>query len=196
MTLNIPSTSLRSKYLKTLPVGTVYKDPKSGYNYKVTEKKLNNTLIKVAVAYLGSDIEPISLQDVTEEYLKIEHPQKANIMKLMKNRLIALQKENKVLLEQQQKSLYQRIKDHLNEQNYYETKDVFYCLHSGMVLPLKKKLYPSIEEAMAILDESVDKIFKDSKVLLKTMSKQHSIQTKLFQLLINKTEAETKEILL
>ena len=50
MTLNIPSTSVRSKYLKTLPVGTVYKDPKSGYNYEVTEKKLNNTLIKAAVA--------------------------------------------------------------------------------------------------------------------------------------------------
>jgi hypothetical protein len=99
MTLNTPSTSLI--HLITLPEETVYKEPKYGYNYQVTEKKLNNTFIKVAVAYLGSDREPISLEDVTEEYLKIENPHKANIMKLKKNRLIALQ-EDKRLLEQQQ----------------------------------------------------------------------------------------------
>ena len=87
MTLNIPSTSVRSKYLKTLPVGTVYKDPKAGYNYEFTEKKLNNTLIRAAVAYLGSEKQPISL-DVPEEFLKVEHPHKANVMKLMKNRLM------------------------------------------------------------------------------------------------------------
>ena len=92
MTLNIPSASVRSN---TLPVGCVYKDPKSGYNYQVIEKILNNSLVKTAIAYLGSDEQPISLEEVPEEFLKIEHPNKANVMKLMKNRLMALQEENK-----------------------------------------------------------------------------------------------------
>ena len=64
MTLNIPSTSVRSKYLKTLPIGTVYVDPKSGYNFEVIEKKIKNSLTKVAVVYLGSDKDPILVQEV------------------------------------------------------------------------------------------------------------------------------------
>ena len=187
MTLNIPSTSVRSKYFKTLPVGTVYKDPKSCYNYQVTEKKLNNTLIKAAVAYLGSDKQPISL-DVPDEFLKVEHPHKANVMKLMKSRLMSLQDENKWLLEQQHKSLYQRIKDHLNKKTYHETGDFYYCLHSGMVLPLKKKHYLTVEDALSAVDDSIEKIFQDPKILCKTMSKQHAIQSNLYQLLTFKED--------
>lgn len=64
MTLNIPSTSLRAKYLKTLPINTVYIDPKNGQNYKVVERKLNNSLIKAAEHYLGNDIEPTVLENI------------------------------------------------------------------------------------------------------------------------------------
>ena len=64
MTLNIPSTCLRSKYLKKLPIGTCFTDPKSGYNYEIVEKKLNDTLVKVAIPYLASEKEPITLSDI------------------------------------------------------------------------------------------------------------------------------------
>jgi hypothetical protein len=195
MTLNIPSTSVRSKYLKTLPVGCVYKDPKSGYNYRVIEKKLNNTLIKTAIAYLGSE-QPISLEEISEEFLKIEHPNKANVMKLMKNQLMTLQEENKRLLENQHKSLYQKIKDNLNGKTYHETDELYYCLHSGLVLPMKKKRYATIDDALSVLEDTIDRIFKDSEILSKAMSKQHSIQSCLYQLLICQDESEIKEILL
>jgi hypothetical protein len=92
------------------------------------------------------------LENVPEEYLKIEHPHKANVMKLMKNRLMTLQEENKRLLEQQHQSLYQRIKDQLSEKTYHETDEVYYCLHSGLVLPLKKKHYHTVEDALSALD--------------------------------------------
>ena len=62
MPLNIPSTSVRSKYLKTLAVGTVYKDPKSGYNYEVVEKKLNSSLVKVSIPVLCQIFNPIYIK--------------------------------------------------------------------------------------------------------------------------------------
>jgi hypothetical protein len=130
----------------------VYKDPKSGYNYQVIEKKLNNTLIKTAIAFLGLE-QPISLEEIPKEFLKIEHPNKANVMKLMKNRLMALQEENKRLLENQHKSLYQKIKDNLNGKTDYETDDLYYCLHSGLVLPMKKKHYARIDDALSVLED-------------------------------------------
>jgi hypothetical protein len=193
MTLSIPATSLRSKYIKTLPVGCCYKDPKSGYNYQVIEKKLNNTLVKVAVACIGSDKQVITLDDVPDEFFKLEHPQKANIMKVMKNRLMILQQQNQRLLEERNKPLYQRIKEISKEKNFFETDDMYYCLQSGMVLPMKKKQYPSVESALSKLDDSIDKIFKDSKLLCKAMAKQHSIQSNLFKLLSCQGESESKE---
>ena len=128
-----------------------------------------------------------------EEFLKIEHPHKANAMKLMKNRLMNLQEENRRLLEQQHKSLYQRIKDLLNEKTHHETDDVYYCLHSGLVLPLKKKHYTTIENALSAVDDSID---QDPKILCNTMSKLHAIQSSLYQLLACKDDSEIKEILI
>ena len=199
MALNIPSTSIRSNYVKKLKVGTVYTDPKTRYNYQVIEKKMNNSLVKVAVAYLGGDIEPILLQDVPEEYLKIDQPQKPNVMKLMKNKIIYLQEENKRLVEREQKSLYQRINELLDEKdNYYECDDAYYFLHSGLVIPLKKKYYQTVEEAMKGLDDAIDKIFKDTKSVQKTMFKQHSIQSNLYELLTcsKDNKNDVKDVLL
>ena len=83
--------------------------------------------------YLSSDKQPIELNEIPKEYLRLDSVPKANILKSMKSRLTELQLENKRLLEDQHKSLYQRIKYILNEKNYYETDDVYYCLHSGLV---------------------------------------------------------------
>ena len=84
------------------------------------EKKIKNSLTKVAVVYLGSEKDPILLKEVPEEHLKIEHPHKENVMKLMKSRMNSLQEENRRLLENQHKSLYQRIQGHLNDKSYYQ----------------------------------------------------------------------------
>jgi len=66
---------------------------------------------------------------------------------------------------------------------YYESNDIYYCLHSGIIIPMKKKNYPTVDDALSNLDDTVTAIFKDSKILQKTMLKQHSIQFKLYELL-------------
>jgi hypothetical protein len=114
MTITLPSTSIKAKYLRTIPVSSVYRDP-NGYNYQVVEKKMNNSLIKSAQHYLGQEIEPIILQDIPEDMLKKDNPNKANITKLMKSRINELEESVKQLLQQQHKSLYQRIQDLLDE---------------------------------------------------------------------------------
>jgi hypothetical protein len=47
--LNLPSTTVKSKYLKCLPIKTTYQDPINGYFYQVVEKEFNSSLIKAAV---------------------------------------------------------------------------------------------------------------------------------------------------
>ena len=37
----IPSTTVKSRFLKTLPVGTIYKDPRNNHIYIIEEKKIN-----------------------------------------------------------------------------------------------------------------------------------------------------------
>ena len=40
----IPSTTVKSRFLKTLPVGTIYKDPRNNHIYIIEEKKINECL--------------------------------------------------------------------------------------------------------------------------------------------------------
>ena len=44
MTFNIPSTTVKSKYLKSLPISTVFRDPRNDYSYQVVERDNNSTL--------------------------------------------------------------------------------------------------------------------------------------------------------
>jgi hypothetical protein len=66
--LNLPSSSLRSKYIKNLPTGTIYLDPRNNHIYQVVEKRVNNSLLKVASNYVGNE-EPIVLEDVSDAIL-------------------------------------------------------------------------------------------------------------------------------
>jgi hypothetical protein len=201
MTITLSSTSIKAKYLHTIPVSSVYRDP-NGYSYQVVEKKMNNSLIKSAQHYLGQEIEPIILQNIPEDMLKKDNPNKANITKLMKSRINELEESVKQLLQQQHKSLYQRIQDLLDEKElkYHEINDTFYLLHSGIVFPFKKKYYPNVDAALSDLEKVADNLFKDNKMLQKMMHKQHSIQSKLYQELLNigksNEDDEVKEILL
>ncbi len=55
------STTVKSRFLQTLPVGTIYKDPRNGHSYIIEEKKINECLSKTGVPYIGSDA-PIEIQ--------------------------------------------------------------------------------------------------------------------------------------
>jgi hypothetical protein len=78
MKLTIPSTTVKSRFLKTLPVGTIYKDPRNGHSYIIEEKKINECLSKTGVPYIGSDA-PIEIQ-VPDKYMKLDNPKRANII--------------------------------------------------------------------------------------------------------------------
>jgi hypothetical protein len=60
MTFHIPSTTVKSKYLKSLPISTVFRDPRNNYSYQVVERDNHSTLSKAAVSYLGQS-EPITI---------------------------------------------------------------------------------------------------------------------------------------
>jgi hypothetical protein len=129
------STSVRSKFLKTLPINTCFKDPRSGQIFKVVEKNVNGVLIKAAVIYHGNDVEPIILDNIPDEMLKLDNPIKSNPNKLLKSKILSLEEKYRSLLQHQFKSLYHRLKELLDD-NYFESDDTFYLLHSGLVLPI------------------------------------------------------------
>ena len=89
MQLVIPSSTLRSKYITTIPIGSVIKDPLNGHSHIVEEKKLNNALSKVASPYFG-DTEPTEIT-VEEKHLKLVNPKRANVNAIMKNRIKELE---------------------------------------------------------------------------------------------------------
>jgi hypothetical protein len=168
--------------------------------YKVIEKKLSsNSYAKVAVNHVNAqpgDPEPIKLEDVPESMFKCENLNKANINKSMKNKILTLEERVKTLMNNQSKSLYRRVKELLDD-NCYETDSTIYILHSGLVLPFKRDFYPTLEDAKDNLDKMVHRLFKDTKVLGKVMEKQHSVQEKLYDLVMNEydSESDTREIL-
>ena len=86
MSLHIPSSNVKSKFLKTLPVGTVFQDPRGKYSHEVVEKRVNSTFTKAAVPYRGSK-EPITIKAL-EKFLKLENPNSANTMSFMKQILL------------------------------------------------------------------------------------------------------------
>ncbi|KAI8836002.1 hypothetical protein BJ741DRAFT_564379 [Chytriomyces cf. hyalinus JEL632] len=85
----VPSTSVRSKYLKSLPIGTVHRDPRNNHIYEIQERKINSTLSKVGIPYFGSN-EAIMI-DVPDKHLKMENPIRANINQSMKEKIAELE---------------------------------------------------------------------------------------------------------
>ena len=95
MKLSIPSTSFKARFLKTLPIGTVYKDPRNGHSYSVEERKQGQSFSKIGVPYIGS-VEPI-IVEVADTLLKQLNPQRTNIMTSMKAKIAQLEAENEQL---------------------------------------------------------------------------------------------------
>jgi hypothetical protein len=115
--LTIPSTTVKSRFLKTLPVGTIYKDPRNGHSYIIEEKKINECLSKTGVPYIGRDA-PIEIK-VPDKYMKLDNPKRANIIALMKDKLNQLESLNRELMcKLVVKSRYQQIKELMGERKY------------------------------------------------------------------------------
>ena len=68
--LNLPSTTVRSKYLRALPINTVYLDPKNGHKYQVIERRVGSVLLKAALNYLDKEIEAIQLEGITPDMFR------------------------------------------------------------------------------------------------------------------------------
>ena len=197
--LRLPSSCLRAKYIKTLPLNFIFEDPKSGLKYQVVEKKVNNNYVKVACHYFGN-LEASPLGDISGSMMKIENPIRANITKNMKSKINQLETTVRDLIKQLNVPSYQRIKNLLDGDRHFETDDNIYCLHSGIIIPLRRKHYKTLEYALESIDDVASRLFKEPKALTKLMEKQVDIQSELFQLLMNEgqltDEDETREITL
>jgi hypothetical protein len=131
------------------------------------------------------------LENIPEDMFKQDNPVKVNPNKLLKSKTQSLQDKCRVLLQNQYKSLYHRIKELLDD-NYHETSDCFYLLHSGLVLPFKMVHYSTKDDARRAVDKKFCTIFSDIDIFPKVMEKQHKIQHKLYQLIM-KNEDDSDE---
>jgi ribosomal protein S18 len=188
MTFNIPSTTVKSKYLKSLPISTVFQDPRNDYSYQVIERDNNSTLSKAAVPYLGKK-DPIKIS-VPDKYLKLENPKRANIMAVMKQRITELEQMNKKLAKAKHKTTYHKIQEALGDNRHFETDSKIFIIAHGVVYPLRKRHYSSTEEALDAAEEIEKVIWKDTKLLEKFMSNQPKIQSKLLEVLTNEKPIE------
>ncbi len=120
MKLTVPSSTVKCKFLKTLSLGTVYKDPRNNKVYQVQERKIGNSYSRIAVPYFGSD-EPLELS-VPDKLMKAENPERANIMSVMKQKLCQLEKLNSQLMcKLDLKARFDQIQELLDGEKYHET---------------------------------------------------------------------------
>jgi hypothetical protein len=185
----IPSTTVKSRFLKTLPVGTIYKDPRNNHVYIIEEKKINECLSKIGTPYLGS--EPCIEIQVPDKYMKLDNPKRANVLSLMKEKLNQLESLNKDLLTKLDvKSRYQQIKQLMGERKFYETERDIYCVGDECIV-YQMRITESKEEAYQLLERYIQCVWKDPSMLARLMEKQVKIQSKLLHLLTQEIGKET-----
>jgi hypothetical protein len=189
--LNLPSTTVKSKYLKCLPIQTTYQDPINGYFYQVVEKEFNSSLIKAALpSFDGTKAIKI---DVPEKFLKLQNTTRPNINALMKQRLTELEAENKCLKSNKYRCTTTRIKEQLNGKCYYESEDYFYCFKDNIIVPVKKSKYPKVEDALQKHESTMEEVWKDSDILHKVIQKQDKLQETLLALLFHEATSGSYE---
>jgi hypothetical protein len=119
----------------------------------------------------------------------MQNPVRANVMTIMKNRIIELEEENERLVKNRYIStFYRQIVDLMGNKTHHETEDQVYAIRDNLVFPIKKKNHSTLDEAFAALDESLKEIWKDPKILNKVIKKQPSLQSKLLEILLNKED--------
>jgi maltooligosyltrehalose synthase len=180
MKLTVPSTAIKSHFLKSLPLNTVYKDPRNEHIYEIQEKKFGSSFSKIAVPYFGQK-EFIEIQ-VPDKYMKMENPERANIMLKMKERMLQLEDLNTQLMSKlNTKSCLEQITEVLAGSKYYETDSEIFKIENGIVFYLRRK---DVEGNLKqCLDEFVVKVLNNPSKLSKIMDRQQMFQQKLFNLL-------------
>lgn len=183
--INLPATTVKCKYLKSLPIKTVYQDPLNKFFYQVVERECNSSLVKSAVpSFDGSKAIQI---DVPSKYLKLQNTSRPNINALLKQRLTQLEQENKLLKTKRFKSTISVIKELLDGKCYFEGDDHYYCFKDNLIMPVKKSKYPIVEDALKKHETTMEQVWKDSQTLQKVMSKQEKLQETLLELLLLET---------
>lgn len=183
--LVIPSCSLRSRYIKSIPINQIILDPVNKHKYIIEEKRLtNNTLSKVASPYFGEE-EPLAL-DVDDKHLKIANPKRFNPSVLMKHRISEL--EDKV--EQLNKHLksaskYEQIKYYLGDEKYHSDGKYLYTARDGIVYAAK--INGTLEQTESSMEDFIKSSWKKPEVLHSLMLGQKRLQAKLLELLTNET---------
>jgi hypothetical protein len=182
MTITIPNSSLRAKYLRKLPYNSVFKDPVNSLLYRVEEGIQNNCLSKVAVPYHGDDQEPIELEEVEEKHLKLANPKRHNVNLLLKNRISELEEKVEQLNSKlSNRSKYEQIKQHLNGDIFYEGPKYMYSIQDGIIVPFKIEL--DLDETKRKLEDLVCRMWKTPSLLHQIMNQQKRLQSKLLDLL-------------
>jgi hypothetical protein len=182
MKLTVPSTTVKCRFLKTLPIGTIYRDPRNNHVYEVQERKVGNCYSKIAVPHFGGD-EPIEL-DVPDTLMKVENPERANIMSLMKQKLAHLEAINAQLMSKLDlKSRFDQIQELMDGRKYHVTPDDGYLVDSGLIFHLRKKDCKEGECLKSSLDSLYEMAWKDTSSLMKVMERQQRLQQKLLSCL-------------
>lgn len=187
MTLTVPSTSVKAHFLRTLPIMTVFRDPRNNHLYEVKEKRVGKAYSKTGVPYFGT-AEPIELEDVQDKHFKAANPNRANIMVIMKQKLSRLEALNAQLIAKLDvKSYVQQITDLLGKEKYFQTDSDLFFVENGIVFHLRLK---DIEggNGISCMKEYCSQVWSSSSSLAKQMEKQAKLQHKLLGLL---TAAET-----
>ena len=179
MPITIPATSLRSKYLKSLPVNTVYLD-NNGHKYQVQEKRINQTLTKVGVNYFG-DEQPIELpDDLDPKHLKQQNTNRISIMTIMKERLTQMENLNKELLKKLDvKSKMKQIQE-MAGNGYIENEKYIFKVQHGIVFAVRKKGDNNID----LLDLYIKKTWMNPEELHHLITNQPKLQDVILQLLL------------
>ena len=134
----IPSTTLKAKYLRNLPIQTCYLDS-NGHKYRVEERLVRGCLSKFGVAYFGEN-ECKVLEDIPIDMLKVSNPKRGNIMLTMKSKLTKLELPNRELVSELEfgKALEQ-VKVLFGNEEYLETETEFYHISNECLIYSLKK---------------------------------------------------------
>ncbi|KAJ3415443.1 hypothetical protein HDV05_004885, partial [Chytridiales sp. JEL 0842] len=135
----------KAHFLRTLPLATIYRDPRNNHVYEVKEKRAGKAYSKTGVPYFGAAV-PIELQDINDKNLKLENPNRANIMVTMRKKLSQLEAINAELMTKLDiKSGYDKIVDILGKEKFFESEDDLYFVENGIIFHLKKKDMEEVE---------------------------------------------------
>ena len=188
MKLTIPSTTVKAHFLRTMAINTIYKDPRNSQLYQIQEKKFGNSYVKSSIPYFGSaDVEYLQLEDIPQKCLKQENPVRGNIMTTMKQRISQLELLNGQLFTKDIRVGYDKIKQLLNGDKYFENDTDLFALDSGVIFHLRRK---DTADDYGIQDY-VKQVWNDSSMLGKVLERQHRFQTKLLNALNNAETTQT-----